>query len=133
MNKRLVAYASIGIVFGIALGAFGAHGLRKVTEDPTIINSFKTGVDYHLFHAFAFLVFGLIGSSLLSIPIQKVALRLIFIGTILFSGSLYTLTLLRVMGWKYAWVGSITPVGGSLLILGWAWLAYSLLRAERTN
>jgi uncharacterized membrane protein YgdD (TMEM256/DUF423 family) len=133
MNKKITAFACIGIALGIVLGAFGAHGLRQVTDDASIMNSYKTGVDYHLFHSVAFLIFGLLGASVLTVPIRKSALTLIFIGILLFSGSLYLLTWFRLNGWSYAWIGPITPMGGTLLIAGWAWLAYSLLRPERSN
>jgi uncharacterized membrane protein YgdD (TMEM256/DUF423 family) len=69
----------------------------------------------------------------LTVPIRKSALTLIFVGILLFSGSLYLLTWFRLNGWSYAWIGPITPMGGTLLIAGWAWLAYSLLRPERSN
>ena len=78
MNKKITAFACLGIALGIVLGAFGAHGLRQVTDDASIMNSYKTGVDYHLFHSVAFLIFGLLGTSVLAVPIRKSALTLIF-------------------------------------------------------
>ena len=133
MNKKMTAYACIAILTGIALGAFGAHGLKRVTSDPAILSGYQTGVDYHLFHALAFLVFGLWGSAVRSIPLAKSALRLMVIGVLIFSGSLYLLTAFRAVGWSYSWIAPITPIGGTLLILAWAWLAYGLLRRERSN
>jgi hypothetical protein len=133
MNKQLARYACIAIAAGIVFGAFGTHGLRQLTQDVSILNGYKTGVEYHLFHALAFLVFGVLGDSWLDIPMRRFAMFLIFSGVLLFSGSLYLLTLFRVNGWSYAWIGPVTPLGGTLLIVGWVWLAYSLLRPERPN
>ncbi len=133
MNKRIVSWACFLIMCGIALGAFGAHGLRRLTQDEDLLRGYQTAVDYHLFHSLAFLLMGLWGASIFSRSISKLAFRLLIAGMIVFSGSLYLLTLFKLLGWPYRWVGPITPIGGTLLILGWAWLGYSILKAERAN
>lgn len=133
MNKRLVAISFISIAVGIALGAFGAHGLRGLTLNEEILRGYQTGIDYHLFHSLAFLLIGIFASTILKLEFSKKAFRLIVVGIILFSGSLYLLTYFRLMGWNYAWLGPVTPLGGLLLILGWSWLGYSFLRPERSN
>jgi uncharacterized membrane protein YgdD (TMEM256/DUF423 family) len=76
---------------------------------------------------------GLWGTSLIDRSLGKTAFRLLVIGLIIFSGSLYLLTAFKLMGWSYAWIGPITPIGGTLLIMGWAWLGYSILKGERSN
>ncbi|MFM7671099.1 MAG: DUF423 domain-containing protein [Bacteroidota bacterium] len=130
MNKRVVAFAVISIAVGIALGAFGAHGLRRLTTNEDILRGYQTGIDYHLFHSLAFLLVGVFSSTILKTDFAKKAFGLIVIGIILFAGSLYLLTCFRVMGWSYTWIGPVTPLGGLLLVLGWSWLGYSFLRTE---
>ncbi len=133
MNKRIVAFACFSIMASIGLGAFGAHGLRQASTDENLLRGFQTGVDYHLYHSLAFLLLGLWGTSLIDRSLGKTAFRLLVIGLIIFSGSLYLLTAFKLMGWTYAWIGPITPIGGTLLIMGWAWLGYSILKGERSN
>lgn len=133
MHKRLTIIACIGIGTGIALGAFGAHGLRRLTSDDSILQSYQTGVDYQLFHALAFLILGLWGTRQGHLPLKRTAILFLLVGVALFSGSLYVLTVCKLNGWNTGWVGPITPIGGTCLILGWCWLAYSLVRAERSN
>ena len=133
MNKRIVSGSCFSIMVAIALGAFGAHGLRKLTTDETILRGFQTGVDYHLFHSIAFLLIGLWASSVAGRALRKTALVFLVTGVIFFSGSLYVLTVFKLMGWSYSWIGPITPLGGTLLILGWGWLGYSVFKAEPSN
>lgn len=129
----MVYGACFSIALAISLGAFGAHALRKLTTSDDILRGFQTGVDYHLFHSGAFLVLGLWGARWIDRSMTRTALLFLLVGICLFSGSLYLLTACRVWGCSYAWVGPITPIGGTLLILGWSWLGYSLVKGERTN
>lgn len=133
MNKRIIAWACFSVMLSIGLGAFGAHGLRQLTTNEDILRGYQTGVDYHLFHSLVFLLFGIGFTRFDELKLSKAALFLMPIGLILFSGSLYLLTLLRLNAWSYKWIGPITPMGGGLLILAWAWLGYSFLRPERSN
>jgi uncharacterized membrane protein YgdD (TMEM256/DUF423 family) len=133
MNKRIVAFSCLFLSLAIALGAFGAHGLRQFTKDEDILRAYQTGVDYHLFHGVAFLILGLLGTSLISRSLGKAAYRMLQAGIFLFSGSLYLLTVFKLLSLPYRWIGPITPIGGALLIMGWAWLGYSVVKSERTN
>jgi uncharacterized membrane protein YgdD (TMEM256/DUF423 family) len=105
--------AALGFV-GVALGAFGAHGLRERLS-PAMLEVYRTGVLYHLIHAVALLAVAL-GADRLARP-QAVAI-LFSAGIVLFSGSLYALSITgaRVLG-------MITPLGGLLFMAGWATLA----------
>ena len=98
---------------GVALGAFGAHGLKDHIS-PELLEIYRTGVLYHLLHAVALLAVAIAGPRL-----QRGALvRALFLGGIaIFSGSLYALALTGVR-----WLGAITPLGGVALIAGWATL-----------
>lgn len=89
----------------VALGAFGAHGLKSRVP-PELIVTWNTAAHYHLVHSLALLAAGASGSTLSG--------RLFAAGTLLFSGSLYALVLTGRRG-----LGAITPVGGLLLIAGW--------------
>lgn len=108
--------ALLGAV-GVALGAFGAHGLKGVLSAvPNGMENWKTAVFYHLLHAVVMLVVALRGG-------MERAWWLLLVGVLAFSGSLY---LMVPLGWK--WLGPVTPVGGVLLIAGWVTVA---LRAGR--
>ncbi|GAN09643.1 DUF423-domain-containing protein [Mucor ambiguus] len=101
---------------GIALGAYGAHGLSKVVGDnPTKIKNWATAAHFQIIHGVALLALASIPPSVRRIhPIAK---PLILGGTLMFSGSMYLLTLDRE---KFRSIGITTPLGGSMLIIGWA-------------
>lgn len=109
-----------GGIFGflaVALGAFGAHGLKSRLSEYAI-GIFQTGVQYQFFHAIALIAVGLLSMQGLSLKVT--AYSFIF-GVLVFSGSLYILAL---SGQKY-W-GAITPIGGLSFLVGWAWLIYQV-------
>ena len=100
--------------FGVALGAFGAHGLKE-RLGPGMLDVYKTGVLYHLIHALAVLAVGL-GAKQLARP--RAVATLFAAGVVVFSGSLYALAVTGVTT-----LGAITPVGGLLFMAGWVTLA----------
>ncbi len=106
----LRASALFGLL-GVALGAFGAHGLEKVIEDPKRLATWDTAVFYHLIHAVMLYVIAVGGI------LRRRAWWTMACGVIVFSGSLYALVLSGVK-----WLGAITPIGGVLLLLGWGML-----------
>jgi len=101
----------------VVLGAFGAHALRK-TLTPAMLAVYQTGVLYQFVHALALLALGLtIRLTMLksdSSPLLTVSGGFLFLGVILFSGSLYLLALTSMR-----YVGIITPIGGGAFIAGW--------------
>ena len=111
MNHTVAArIAAAFAMLGVAYGAFGAHGLKAQLE--AVLNgveTWKTAVLYHLLHAVVMYVLAVTGGSLR-------AWSLFGLGILLFSGSLYVLALWPGM----KWLGPVTPVGGVLLIGGWA-------------
>ncbi|MCH8546435.1 MAG: DUF423 domain-containing protein [Cryomorphaceae bacterium] len=113
----------IGIVLaaiGVTLGALGAHALANVLEAQAL-SSYLTAVRYQMYHAFALILLGIYGRQTKEMP--KAPLVLITTGVLLFSGSIYGLTLLPLVDISARWLGPITPIGGLLLILGWlTWL-----------
>jgi uncharacterized membrane protein YgdD (TMEM256/DUF423 family) len=112
----LISGALMALV-GVAVGAFGAHGLRPLLSEQ-MLNVFETGIRYHLFHAMGMMVVGL---SLTYAPIRclQFAAGAFFLGILLFSGSLYALSISGVR-----MLGIITPLGGLCFIVGWGLLAW---------
>jgi uncharacterized membrane protein YgdD (TMEM256/DUF423 family) len=106
----------------VALGAFGAHGLRN-TLSPEDLATFETGVRYQMYHALALLAVAWAHAHW-EAPLVQVAGWLFVIGIVIFSGSLYTLVLTG-----QRWLGAVTPLGGAALIAAWAVLAWSVLRS----
>ena len=106
-------------VVAVALGAFGAHGLRSRLV-PDMLMTFEIGVRYQMYHALGLLAVGL---ALARWPSSGVALAgwLFIAGTIVFSGTLYALSLTG-----QRWLGAVTPVGGAAFIAGWIALAWAV-------
>jgi uncharacterized membrane protein YgdD (TMEM256/DUF423 family) len=119
-EKLCLRAGAILLLTGVILGAFAAHALEKVL-DADGMDSMDTAVRYQIYHGLALLV-------LVVLPLKYKFKRLIFLGwtlgTILFSVSIYLLILLPQMGFEVNFLGPVTPVGGSLLILSWAYLVY---------
>ena len=116
-RATLAAGAVLGGL-GVALGAFGAHGLRS-TLDAAALGWWETAVQYQMWHALALVALGLS-------PVRARAAGGLFAGGILlFSGSLYVMALTGVRA-----LGMVTPVGGLLLILGWAALGLAAVKGR---
>lgn len=120
--KLFLAIASFMMALAIAIGAFGAHGLKSIVE-PALLKTYNTGVEYHFYNTL-----GLFAASFIIYlkPESKkavIAAWLILIGMIIFSFSLYFLVILNM-----PILGAITPIGGTLMIIAWVLLALSILR-----
>jgi uncharacterized membrane protein YgdD (TMEM256/DUF423 family) len=113
----LVAGAVLGGT-GVALGALGAHALKKVLV-PERLAAFDTATKYQLFHALLLLVVGLWLRAELPVnaPWLVRSVWLILVGCVCFSGSIYGLCFT-----EFRWLGPVTPLGGTLLIGGWVCL-----------
>jgi uncharacterized membrane protein YgdD (TMEM256/DUF423 family) len=113
---------------GVVIGAFAAHGLKPLLSLKEI-NNFETGVKYQFYHAFALIILGILGAIIpLNERLFKVAGFLFFIGVILFSGSLYLLSTQSLFNISIPLLGPITPLGGSLLIFGWVFTTWGLIK-----
>lgn len=129
--RQMTNYLRLCALLGasaVAIGAFGAHGLKELVG-PDQLETFGTGVRYHFYHTFAI---GL-AAALWSRPEVKSAYlrRAIwcwFVGILLFSGSLYLLSLKEVLGLPVAFLGPVTPIGGLFFIAGWVLLFLSSSR-----
>jgi uncharacterized membrane protein YgdD (TMEM256/DUF423 family) len=129
-NKNWLVTAFMLCALAVALGAFGAHGLKKLVS-PLQLEAFKTGVQYQFYHAFAIALAVIVSQFADDKRIKRVIL-LFMEGIILFSGSLYALTFAEVGGIEgLRWLGIVTPVGGLLFIYGWLLLAYSVYKVEK--
>jgi uncharacterized membrane protein YgdD (TMEM256/DUF423 family) len=127
MHKSFLVSGIVLAGLAVALGAFGAHGLKKVVDEQSV-EVFKTGVQYQFYHALA-----LILTSILSIHFSsqqiKWAGNLFIGGIILFSGSLYAITAFKTMELTVPkFIGPITPVGGLLFIAGWISLLIAVIK-----
>lgn len=123
MERLFLVLGSLSGGIAVMLGAFGAHALRaRLTSD--LLETFKTGVSYQMYHALALLVVALVLGRLPDSTLVVAAGWLFVAGTILFSGSLYVLSVLDLR-----WMGAITPFGGVAFIAGWLCLALGFLRS----
>ena len=112
------AIASLSGLLAVGFGAFGAH-VVKPTLSTTLFEAYATGSDYHLSHSIALLALALYSKS--TGRSLGFALLAMSVGILLFSGSLYALALTGIRAF-----GAVTPVGGSLLLVGWALSAWKL-------
>ncbi|MDQ0338119.1 uncharacterized membrane protein YgdD (TMEM256/DUF423 family) [Caldalkalibacillus uzonensis] len=112
MANLFVALGAALAFLGVALGAFGAHGLKgKIT--PEMLEIYQTGVQYHLIHALGLILIGLLIYVMPS-HLLNWAGWLLAVGIIIFSGSLYALSMTGVTK-----LGAITPIGGVAFLIGW--------------
>lgn len=122
-----------GALFGglaVILGAFGAHGLQKITADEKLLQGFQTAVQYQLYHALALLAVAIIYDRFPD-KLVKWSGILFILGIILFSGSLYLLTGLKINDSGLTKIaGPITPAGGLILIAGWLFLLIGVLKKK---
>jgi uncharacterized membrane protein YgdD (TMEM256/DUF423 family) len=122
MLKLFLSIGSINAFLAVALGAFGAHGLKdRLSSD--MLSVYQTGVQYQMYHALALILVALLSSQLPQSTTVNWAGWLFFIGIVLFSGSLYALSL---SGIKI--LGAITPLGGLAFLAGWFMLVLSALK-----
>lgn len=118
-----VSGALLGML-AVIFGAFGAHYLKKTLSEAQLL-SFETGVRYQFYHALLLMVLGFnLGFTTM---LDSYIAYCFIIGTLLFSFSIYLLTLLSAKGKRIPLLGILTPFGGFLLVAGWALLLYSFV------
>ena len=128
MYKPAIVAGSAFAGLAVILGAFGAHALKaKLAADQ--LSVFQTGVQYQFYHSFALLITGILFSSFPQKQLKQAATFFIA-GIVLFSGSLYTMSVLSISGIGLGPVGIITPIGGSFFILGWVLLLFGILKKK---
>jgi uncharacterized membrane protein YgdD (TMEM256/DUF423 family) len=120
MDRTFLLIGALAGFIGVALGAFGAHGLRsRLSAD--MLSVFETGVRYQMYHALAILIVALAAARLDGWLIRAAG-WLFTGGIVLFSGSLYALALSGITV-----LGAVTPIGGLAFLAGWACLAIAAL------
>ena len=120
--KLFLLLGSVNAMLAVILGAFGAHAL-KAKLDTTLLNVYHTSVEYHFYHALGLILIGIIA---MNIPVTiwlKNAGWTMLSGIILFSGSLYLLSILNIR-----WLGMVTPLGGMLFIFSWLSLFIAIIK-----
>jgi len=126
MNKKIILTAAVFGLLAVALGAFGAHGLKNIVS-ANHLETWHKGVEYQFYHTLALLylsTFARFRSRLISLSYWAFSL-----GIVLFSGSLYLLSVRDALQLNFAaYLGPITPLGGLFFIGGWAALFLAALR-----
>jgi uncharacterized membrane protein YgdD (TMEM256/DUF423 family) len=129
MHKFFLQTAGLLGAVAVALGAFGAHALKKMVSDVAL-NIFETAVRYQFYHVFALAVVGIIYRDF-SNKWMIWSGNLFMIGIVLFSGSLYALTYFKSVGKSnFDWIGAITPLGGLAFIAGWVCMFVGIYRSN---
>jgi len=128
MNKTFLITAAIIGALSVALGAFGAHGLKDKLNEYTL-GIFETAVRYQFYHVFALLTVGLLFQSYNN-GWMLWSGRLFIAGMILFCGSLYLLTyFIANNNESMKWLGAVTPFGGLCFIAGWVCIAIGIVKS----
>jgi len=122
MERRFLTIGALSACIAVAAGAFGAHALREAVT-PDRLEVWETAARYQMYHALGLLVVAYLAGQKSAGP-ARVSGWLFLAGTILFSGSLYALTLTGV-----TWLGAITPLGGVAFLAGWGVLAWGVWRS----
>ena len=120
--KLFIILGALNAFLSVALGAFGAHGLEKVVE-PKYMEIWKTGVQYQMFHATGLFIIGVLLGKLPASALLSWSGWLMLIGIILFSGSLYVLTVTKI-----GVLGAITPFGGVSFLIAWVLLIIAAVK-----
>ena len=128
LDKRILLIATLFILLGIIFGALGAHALEKVLTTEQLA-SYEVGVKYQIYHGIALLA--LVALTHKFNFSLKIIYRLLVIGVIIFSGSIYALVLQNLIGVKLGRIfGPLTPIGGLLMIIGWLLFLIKLLKTN---
>ncbi len=123
MAKLFLALGCINAMLVVLIGAFGAHGLKaRLTVENMAV--FQTGVQYHFYHAAGLILLGLIALQIPITPYLRWSGWLMLVGIVLFSGSLYALSITNIH-----WLGMITPFGGLAFIIAWLLLTIGIIKS----
>ncbi|WP_410503980.1 DUF423 domain-containing protein [Flavobacterium sp. I3-2] len=130
MSIKLIRTAIIFGLISIILGAFGAHALKAILTEQQL-TSFETGVRYQMYQAL-FLLF-VASSNLLTDKAKKIATIILTFGVVFFSGSIYLLATQDLSGINFKFLGPITPIGGLLIMVSWAFVAFNVRKQKNNN
>lgn len=127
-DRNIATTGAFILAATIAIGAFGAHGLKQIIDGPAL-DTFEVGVRYQMYHGLAILILGF--APWLSQKLKKTVFWFFIIGILFFSGSIYLLSLNSVLSFEATKIGFITPIGGLMFILGWVRMGYGLLKLKK--
>lgn len=127
MNKKIVLTGIILIVVAIILGAFGAHGLRELVSAEKLA-TFEVGVRYEMYIGIILLIVGL-NANKFQFSLKWIT-NLVLVGAILFSASIYLLSIQELTSINLKFLGPITPLGGSLMIAGFVLFIVQILKKQ---
>lgn len=125
-TKQFLFLGTLLMAMAVIFGAFGAHGLKKIVSQQ-MLTIFQTGVQYQFYHALGLFAVAFI-AYLHNKQSVKIAGNIMFIGVVIFSGSLYLLVLLNIK-----WLGAITPIGGVLMVVSWLLLAFNIKNIKQNT
>jgi uncharacterized membrane protein YgdD (TMEM256/DUF423 family) len=126
MNKTYLTTGALFICLSILLGAFGAHGLKEVLTSEEL-SSFEVGVKYQMYHGLAFLAIGFNSNKFQFLKICCIGF---IVGIVLFSGSIYLLSIDSIFGIKMSFLGPVTPIGGAILIITWSYFILKVFKEK---
>ncbi len=124
MPKTFLLLGAINTLICIALGAFGAHGLKNIMTDD-MLTTFHTGLQYHLYHALGLMIIGLLLIHFTKSRLIELSGWLMLLGIILFSVNVYLLSLTEIRAFAV-----ITPFGGFSFITAWVILVIALWKEK---
>ena len=116
-NTMAIRSAALSGFLAVALGAFGAHGLKEILTRHGTAGIWETAVFYHFIHTM--MLYWMAQRR----PVPTGPWLSFFTGIVIFSGSLYLLAVIPPGGMR--WLGAMTPIGGVSFLVGWLWLAFT--------
>ena len=126
MKPTIVLIGGVFILAGILAGAFGAHALENHLNSQQIA-SLQTGVQYQIYHGLALII---IGFNIEKIKNANIIYWGLFVGTLLFSGSIYFLALDDIFESNFGFLWPLTPIGGSLLMITWTLFVIQFIKLK---
>lgn len=124
MEKTYLISGAVFIFTSILLGAFGSHILRPLVPESTFFG-YSIATNYLVFQGLGLLILG-VCTTQYNFP--HYIFHLLFWGTLIFSGSIYLLTIGKILDWNLRFIGPITPIGGIVLLLAWASIFYHFVK-----
>jgi uncharacterized membrane protein YgdD (TMEM256/DUF423 family) len=122
-TENSIKIAILFCLSAVILGAFGAHALKEVLSESQL-SSFQTGIKYQFFHGLAILILSF-NMNYFTKRLSSI-IKIMSVGIILFSFSIYLLNIQYLIGFSMSYLGPITPIGGLLLITSWIGLFFSI-------
>ncbi|MBM3914842.1 MAG: DUF423 domain-containing protein [Sphingomonadales bacterium] len=130
MYRFFGALGALAMAVGILAGAFGAHGLQRLTTDPAVMEPYKTAVQYLLWHGLALLLLWTARERFSDKHFLWTG-SCFQCGIVLFCGSLFLITAGKIFNFSLPWIVYLTPVGGLFFVAGWVLLFWVLIRKQR--